>query len=194
MLFSVSCSILPPVALVPSPPAAAPPVLAESGPPAAEVAAVRAVLDHRRTGIAQDELDALARSIVIEAHHFEVDTALVLAVMHVESRFNVFAVSSVGALGLMQIMPATGKELAARYGVPWSGQQTLFDPFVNVKLGVAYLRELSLRYDSVPTALAAYNWGPGAIDGRLRRGTALPTEYSELVKQALTAARQDRRS
>jgi soluble lytic murein transglycosylase-like protein len=195
MLFSLSCSILPPATL---PPTAPPPMIAETGPPApesaAEVAAVRRALEHRRTGLAEDELDALAHSIVAEARRHELDTALVLAVMHVESRFNAFAVSPVGALGLMQIMPATGEELAARYGVHWSGQQTLFDPLVNVKLGVAYLKELSVRYDSVPTALAAYNWGPGTIDGRLRRGTPLPTEYPELVSQALAAAQQKQRS
>jgi soluble lytic murein transglycosylase-like protein len=194
MLLSVSCSILPPATLAPPTPVATPRVIAEATPPSAEVAAVRAALDPYRTGLTEDELDALAHSIVAEARHHELDTALVLAVMHVESRFNAFAASPVGALGLMQIMPATGKELAARYGVPWLGRQTLFDPLVNVKLGVAYLKELSLRYDNVPTALAAYNWGPGAIDGRLRRGRALPTEYSGLVSEALAAAQRRQRS
>ena len=93
--------------------------------------------------------------------------------MHVESRFYNFAVSPVGAIGLMQVMPETGEELAARLGIHWVGPQTLFDPTVNVRLGVAYLRELSDRYDgNLPTALAAYNWGPGHIDRRLRLGTA----------------------
>ncbi|MBW2268823.1 MAG: lytic transglycosylase domain-containing protein [Deltaproteobacteria bacterium] len=195
MLSCLSCSILPPAPLptplVPAPPAAP---LAGHALPAAAVAAVRAALDRRPTGLAEDELDDLARVIVIEAQNNELDTDLVLAVMHVESRFNAFAMSPVGALGLMQIMPATGKELAGRYGVPWFGQQTLFDPYVNVKLGIAYLKELSLRYDSVPAALAAYNWGPGTIDGRLRRGRALPTEYPQLVRKALVAAQQERRS
>jgi soluble lytic murein transglycosylase-like protein len=200
MLSSLSCSILSPSPQSAPPPSATAAMAPQAAPladeaadeRAAETATVRAALDERRTGLADDELDALARSIVSEAHHFGLDTALVLAVMHVESRFNAFAVSPVGALGLMQIMPATGKELAQRYGVPWRGKQTLFDPFVNTKLGIAYLKELSLRYDSVPTALAAYNWGPGHIDGRLRRGRALPTEYTELVSEALASAQQDR--
>jgi soluble lytic murein transglycosylase len=104
--------------------------------------------------------------------------------MYVESRFNNFAVSPVGAMGLMQILPSTGEELAGRYGIPWHGPQTLFDPVVNVRLGSAYLRELSNRYGELSTALAAYNWGPGRIDRRLRRGHRLPTEYPRLVFEA----------
>lgn len=194
MLFSLSCSILPKAPLAPLPPAVPAQATAENTLGVDEIARVRATLDRRRTGLSAKELDALALAIIDEAALHEIDTALVLAVMHVESRFNAFAVSPVGALGLMQIMPATGKELAERYGVTWRGQQTLFDPLVNVKLGVAYLKELSVRYDSVPTALAAYNWGPGAIDGRIRRGTALPTEYTDLVSQAVAAARHRGRS
>ena len=64
-------------------------------------------------------------------------------------------------------------------------RQTLFDPFVNVRLGTAYLAELAARYDGdMATALAAYNWGPGHIDWRLQRGRALPTEYPQLVLDA----------
>ena len=190
MLFALSCQVVP---LAPNAPPAAP-ALAQAQPepaalPAEALAAVRTELEARRTGLASEELDALARTIVSEAQHHQLDVALVMAVMHVESRFNSFAVSPVGALGIMQIMPATGEELAMQHGVRWMGQQTLFDPHVNVKLGVAYLKKLAERYGNVSTALAAYNWGPGHIDGRLRRGTALPTEYPQLVSDALVAVR-----
>ena len=49
---------------------------------------------------------------------------------------------------------------------------------------IAYLQQLSIRYGSLPTALAAYNWGPGHIDQRLRRGTPLPVGYARLVLAA----------
>jgi soluble lytic murein transglycosylase len=88
-------------------------------------------------------------------------------------------------MGLMQLLPATGEELAHRMGIDWKGPDTLFDPTVNVKLGTAYLRELADRYGSVHTALAAYNWGPGRIDRRLRRGARVPSRYIEQVMRAV---------
>ena len=56
---------------------------------------------------------------------------------------------------------------------------------INVRLGTAYLRELADRYDGdVNTALAAYNWGPGRIDRRIRRGATVPRLYVEQVRRA----------
>jgi len=171
-------SSLPPVA-------AAPPLTAEEEP--VVVALTEYLGKKRRTRLARPELVDLARTIVAEAKRHELEVSLVLAVIHVESRYNTYAVSPVGAMGLMQIMPATGEELARFEGVPWHGSQTLFDPVVNIRLGVRYLRHLANRYDSIPTALAAYNWGPGSIDRRIRRGTPLPTEYPSLVLEAYNA-------
>ena len=118
---------------------------------------------------------------------------LVLAVIAVESGGHAFAVSPVGALGLMQILPPTGEELAQKLGVSWKGAQTLFDPYVNVRLGSAYLRELADRYDGeLSTALVAYNWGPGRIDRRIRRGSPLPKKYARLVFDAYDDERDAR--
>lgn len=174
------------------PRAAAPPAgpVAEAVAPApARDAEVEAVADflasRRRTRLSRAETDALARVIVEESRRHEIESQLVLAVMHVESRFDPFAVSPVGAMGLMQILPSTGEEVATRLGIHWRGAQTLFDPVANVRLGVAYLRELHSRYgDDTRIALAAYNWGPGRIDRRLRRGNALPEQYPSLVLEA----------
>jgi soluble lytic murein transglycosylase-like protein len=169
---------------------AAPPVAARAAAAReAEIAAIATALARRPTGLTPGEVDAVARTVVGEADRHALEPSLVLAVMHVESRYYNFAVSPVGAMGLMQVMPGTGEELAARLGIGWVGPQTLFDPTVNIRLGVAYLRELSDRYGSLPTALAAYNWGPGRIDRRLRLGTAMPEEYSTLVLEALAARR-----
>ncbi|MDJ0848446.1 MAG: lytic transglycosylase domain-containing protein [Myxococcota bacterium] len=149
-----------------------------------DVRAVAEFLATRRTALTREETDALAEVIVQESRRHELDTQLVLALMHVESRFDAFALSPVGAMGIMQVMPSTGKEMAGKLGIPWHGAQTLFDPFVNVRVGVAYLKQLESRYADIPTALAAYNWGPGHIDRRLRRGRALPTQYPGLVLEA----------
>jgi soluble lytic murein transglycosylase-like protein len=138
-------------------------------------------LKERRSGLSETEIAQVAATIVREAKVHGIDPNLVMAVIHIESRGNAFALSPVGAMGLMQIMPPTGEELAERLDIPWRGSQTLFDPLLNIRMGVAYLKQLERRYGSMPTALAAYNWGPGRIDSRLRHGVALPVVYSGSV-------------
>ena len=196
LLASLSCQMVAP----PTPgDSAAPGAETELG-PAGEEAAVDPQLTHsvlthllryqRRSGLSEPELAQLARAVVRESQHHDLDPALVLAVMHVESRFNTYAVSPKDALGLMQLLPSTGAWLAPQVGVEWHGPQTLFDPIQNTRLGVAYLRLLVDRYDGdIRTALLAYNWGPGRIDRRLRRGTPLPREYAQLVFAAYSPGR-----
>jgi len=88
---------------------------------------------------------------------------LVRAVMQVESAFNQYARSPKGALGLMQLMPATIRQF---------GVQNPFNPAENIRAGVAYLRQLLDRYgNDEQLALAAYNAGPGAVD---KHGTTVP--------------------
>jgi soluble lytic murein transglycosylase-like protein len=92
-----------------------------------------------------------------------VRTDLVRAVVQVESGYNVWAQSPKGALGLMQLMPATIQQFGVR---------NPFNPLENIRAGVAYLRQLLDRYaDNEVLALAAYNAGPGAVD---RHGQAIP--------------------
>ncbi len=138
-------------------------------------------LEERRSGLSETEIAEVATAIVREAEAHGIDPNLVLAVIHIESRGNSFALSPVGAMGMMQIMPPTGEELAAQLDIPWRGAQTLFDPLANIRMGVAYLKQLESRYGNMATALAAYNWGPGRIDSKIRRGAALPVSYSGSV-------------
>lgn len=165
-----------------------PPVSLASPAPAEDEGATGPMVDRairylkeRRSGLSDAEIAQVAATIVREANFHEIDPNLVLAVIHIESRGNAFALSPVGAIGLMQIMPPTGEELAEQLDIPWHGSQTLFDPLSNVRMGIAYLEQLESRYGNMSTALAAYNWGPGRIDSRIRHGVALPVVYSGSV-------------
>lgn len=98
------------------------------------------------------QYDDLIQSI---AHYYEIDPALVKAIVHAESGFNSKVVSSAGAVGLMQVMPAT----ASIYNV-----SDLDNPQHNVRTGVRYLRFLLEKFDwNVDLAVAAYNAGPSAV-------------------------------
>lgn len=106
------------------------------------------------------------------AQRFGIPEAWIWAVMRAESNGDPAAISRAGAMGLMQIMPGTWGQLTARYGLgnnPW-------DVRANIHAGAAYLREMVDRYRDLPTALAAYNAGPGRVDDWRRRGRPLPAE------------------
>ncbi|AKJ04310.1 soluble lytic murein transglycosylase [Archangium gephyra] len=103
----------------------------------------------------------LAMAIVREAKRNKVDPMLVVAVIRCESSFNNYAVSHVGAMGLMQVMPDTGNYLADRAGFKLQRHTNLFDSELNVELGTAYLADLIERFGSPERALVAYNAGPG---------------------------------
>ncbi|HJT16918.1 MAG TPA: lytic transglycosylase domain-containing protein [Thermoanaerobaculia bacterium] len=90
-----------------------------------------------------------------KAQKYDVDPALVAAVIETESRFHPKARSAVGARGLMQLMPRTGR---------WLGATNLYDPEQNVDAGVRYLKYLQERFDgNLKKAIAAYNGGEGNV-------------------------------
>jgi soluble lytic murein transglycosylase-like protein len=92
------------------------------------------------------------------------DPALVQAVVAVESAFDPHAVSGKGAIGLMQILPATGERYGIRGDARRSASDKLFDPATNLRVGTRYLRDLLVRFENdLSLALAAYNAGEGAV-------------------------------
>ncbi|MDK1494273.1 lytic transglycosylase domain-containing protein [Sinorhizobium sp. 7-81] len=110
------------------------------------------------------------------AKRFAIPERWIRAVMHAESRSNPAAISPKGAMGLMQIMPATWAELRARHHLG----DDAFDPRDNILAGAAYLAELHDLYGS-PGFLAAYNAGPGRYEKHLVTGAPLPRETADYV-------------
>jgi soluble lytic murein transglycosylase-like protein len=177
LCFALSCSVR-----EPEPESTEPQAVAASPTPEARTTAeVETLLSSYMTGLAPFELRRTAQAIVRESARNHIDVRMVLAVMHTESGYYNFARSPVGALGLMQIMPATGEMLADGAGLDWSGPDDLFAPELNVRLGTRYLAILHARYGSWQKALAAYNWGPAAIDKRLADGDRMPEVYVQQV-------------
>ena len=144
-----------------------------------QTALYRRVIDH-------PNLRRFASLIERNAKLHSLDPALVKAVIAVESAFEPDAVSAKGALGLMQIIPAT----ATRYGLAEQRNRTiaqqLLDPPTNVRIGVRYLRDLlDLFGDDLGLALAAYNAGEESVRQSGNRIPPFPEtrEYVALVRQ-----------
>jgi soluble lytic murein transglycosylase len=92
------------------------------------------------------------------------DPALLAAVIYQESKFHPSARSSSGAIGLMQITPATARGIALRTGGSSFRVSDLVNPAVNIRFGSWYLHDLFTKYGSITLMLAAYNAGPGNVD------------------------------
>jgi len=123
---------------------------------------------------------------IVEGHarDYGIDPALLAAVIYQESKFNPLARSDRGAIGLMQLLPATAEGIAERTGGVAFRPTDLYDPEINVRYGAWYLRSLLDKYRDEKLALAAYNAGQTNVDGWLRRGVGIQfPETREFVKR-----------
>lgn len=115
------------------------------------------------------------------SQRFGIPAHWIRAVLRAESAGDVRAISTAGALGLMQLMPDTWAGLRARYRL---GRDP-YDPRDNILAGTAYLREMWDRYGNVVAMLAAYNAGPGRYDDHRATGRPLPAETRAYVAALL---------
>lgn len=116
------------------------------------------VSDAENCGASIEEASWAANAILYAADLYAVDPLLVAAVMHVESHFHAGAISPAGAIGFMQLMPATASSLGV----------DPYDPLANVLGGTAYLSQQLARFAgwgdyAISDAIAAYNAGPNAV-------------------------------
>ncbi|WP_413288673.1 lytic transglycosylase domain-containing protein [Bdellovibrio sp. HCB337] len=140
-------------------------------------------------GIVQERLETFGKkyahrvtnAIISESKKQGLDPVFVLAVIETESQFDPKVVGSHGEIGLMQIKPDTAQWIAQKNGYTWKGKESLKNPQVNIRIGVAYLAFLRQEFDGLAHQyVAAYNMGPGGVR-RLASLDIKPKDYSTRV-------------
>ncbi|MEM7676389.1 MAG: lytic transglycosylase domain-containing protein [Myxococcota bacterium] len=156
---------------------------------------IQHLLDRTRRW-SSSQVDSIGTVVFERATALDLDPELVVAVMAVESDFRAGARSKAGALGLMQIMPSTGRVFANRAGVDWRGPDTLYEPVANIRIGTQYIRWLLDRFrGNQALALTAYCHGIGTVRRRLRTQDGLShrtLRYSRKVQRRLEGLRRIR--
>jgi peptidoglycan lytic transglycosylase len=130
------------------------------------------------------------------AANYDLDPALIAAVIYRESGFDPNAVSESGAVGLMQLLPDTAEGIAELTGGGGFVVSDLYDPEINVRYGAFYLRRLLTKYDGdLELALAAYHAGQGNVDEWLERGDRIEFEETrEYVDDVLELSERYRKA
>ena len=135
------------------------------------------IIEDFQIGFAEEEKQELASVIFHESNRYKYDPMLIMAVILTESSFKKGQVSHAGARGVMQLLPATGRDLATRSGLGWESQEQLFDPVTNIRLGALHLFEQIIKFKDVKKGIIAYNLGETRLRGRLRDHKPLPGQY-----------------
>jgi soluble lytic murein transglycosylase len=102
---------------------------------------------------------------------YNVDEELVYAVIKAESNFDEGATSRKGACGLMQLLDGTAREVAENSIIEYESAETLYNPEINIQLGIKYFSSLKKQFGCTELALAAYNAGSGNVTEWIRNGT-----------------------
>ncbi len=156
--------------------------------PAAAQPVASPVPERRRDAAAVARIRALTPLMAAAAQRHDIDPLLLHALAHVESRHQSQAVSPAGALGLMQVMPATGRSMGVA-----RAERELLSPQANLEASARYLKRLQTRFgNDLPLVLAAYNAGEGAVE---RHGRRVPpyAETQAYVRQVMAVYAELRR-
>jgi soluble lytic murein transglycosylase-like protein len=149
----------------------------------------------RAEGTSRVQAAELAQIVHSESRALWLDPLYALALIKIESNFRANAVSSQGAVGLLQLRPAAARSVAVVGGESVTGEAVhhpsrLRDPQTNVSLGLRYLRHLEGQFADRTTALAAYNLGPTRVRRTLEKGAPVPRAYADRVLAAYRALAQ----
>ncbi len=112
-------------------------------------------------------------AVLIYSEEYNVDKNLILALIKAESNFDEDAISNRNAIGLMQLMEETAKDVANRNGIELDDEnikEELRDVYKNIEIGTAYIASLLEQYENTEVALAAYNAGIGTVDNWIEKG------------------------
>lgn len=145
---------------------------------------IAGILERYSTDLDKVTRIELAEAIYEEAVSYNQDPKFILALIAIESSFQNQSVSEKGAKGLMQLMPYVAESLAQELGIEWNGDPTLFNPFLNVRMGMYYLSQLIIDFDDLRVAMAAYNYGPTYVKSLIERRQQIPVHY---YRRVLTA-------
>jgi soluble lytic murein transglycosylase-like protein len=152
-----------------------------------DLTAIYTIVKSNRPGISEKEAWKVSTAILDECAKRNLDPMLVLAVIKIESNFRNRVESPMGARGIMQIMPETGRflseELLRVDGLSYGTfiADHLYDPIFNIKLGVYYLDGLKRQFRNLQLALLAYNLGPSEIQNRLDNNLYVSDAYAASV-------------
>lgn len=145
------------------------------------VVRLREILAENRIYLSRSNVEGMATRVEQVSRKYGVGSDMIYAVIRTESAFDPMALSDRGAMGLMQLLPSTAREVAGRLNIRWTDERILWDPMTNLEMGTFYLSTLLNRFDNVEVALAAYNQGPNRIAALQASQTALPMDYTDRV-------------
>ena len=152
----------------------------------ASVVRLREILAENRIYLSRSNVDAMASQVEQVSRKYGVGSDMIYAVIRTESSFDPMALSGKGAMGLMQLLPSTAREVASQLNIRWTDERMLWDPMTNLEMGTFYLSTLLTRFDDVEVALAAYNQGPNRIAALQASQAELPMGYTDRVLSSLS--------
>lgn len=142
---------------------------------------LRDYLEETRMRIPRATYQTMVDAIADSSLRYGVAPETILAVIRIESTFDVDAESEAGAIGLMQLLPSTAEEIARELRMGFAGHETLRDPAANIEMGTYYLTKLLGRFNDLSLALAAYNAGPTRVATRPAESARLTSDYARKV-------------
>jgi hypothetical protein len=139
-----------------------------------------------RTGLSTAQKRQLAKVLFEESQRYGLQPTVVMALIATESSFFNWSKSEQGAVGLMQLSPITAEAMVRQWSASgvrlnWSGEESLYDPAINLRLGLRYLSQLVRQFGDLRTALTAYNYGPTRVSEWLAEGKPLPLTYANRI-------------